>query len=377
MNTWLIDLITTFGISLLLTGILIPQILLVAFRKKLFDVPDERNIHRDVVPRLGGMAFMPAIFFSIACTVGFGFLYQTSAPSLVADDVVALQVCFIACAMLLLFICGLADDLVGVRYRAKFCVQIIAGVFIIASGIWICDLHDFLWIEKLPPVWGYMLTLLVIVFILNAINLIDGIDGLASGLGAIALLFYGMVFLMSGEYFYAILAASTMGTLVPFYYYNVFGDPKKRKKIFMGDTGSLTIGVVLATLAVKMSMMDSIGYKDVNPLVAAFAPLIIPGFDVVRVYIHRLLQHRNPFLPDKSHIHHKMLALGIPQRTTMVLILVFSALLITLNVIASAYMSVTLVVLLDGVVWIVVNIFISRGIMARARRLKLGKSLYD
>lgn len=377
MDTWLLDMIATFCVSLLLTGIIIPQILLIAFRKKLFDVPDERKIHRDVVPRLGGMAFMPAIFFSIACVMGFELLDTSSSDSLINSPVVAVQVCFIVCAMLMVFLCGLSDDLIGVRYRAKFVIQIISGMLLIVGGLWLCNLHGFLGIETMPRFCGYALTLLVIVFIVNAINLIDGIDGLASGLGAIAVLFYGIAFYLSGQYFYAVLSAATLGALVQFFYYNVFGDPSKRKKIFMGDTGSLTIGIVLAVLSIRMSMNGDLRHNSFNPIVVAFAPLIIPCFDVVRVYIHRLARHRNPFLPDKSHIHHKILALGIPSRMAMLIILIVSAVLITVNVLLSARVNVTFIVAGDGVIWVAINVIISKAIARRQSRLGIHCPLCD
>ena len=219
--------------------------------------------------------------------------------------------------------------------------------------------------------------MVVIVFIINAINLIDGIDGLASGLSAIALLFYGIAFYSVGEYLYAMIAASAMGTLIPFFYFNVFGDPAKRKKIFMGDTGALTIGVVLATMALKMNnLTPTIENIHANPLVLAFSPVIVPCLDVVRVYIHRILRHRNPFLPDKCHIHHKILATGLPQRVTMISILIVSACFIILNVLISPYMNVTILFILNLAIWTLSNMWLTYIIKRRQEKLKL-PNLYD
>lgn len=381
MDLWLVDILITFGISVMLTGVLIPQILLIAFRKKLFDVPNERKIHTVAVPRLGGLAFMPSIFFSIAFVIGVDLLNSTAVVG-VFNVLSMLQLCFIACSIVLMFLVGMADDLVGVRYSAKFVVQIIAAILLILAGLWLKNLHGFLWIFTMSPVCGYLLTALVIVFIINAMNLIDGIDGLASGVGAIALLFYGIAFYMCGEYFYALLSVATLGTLVPFYYYNVFGNPEHHKKIFMGDTGALTVGVILSILAIKMAgMSPSSDTMFVNPLVVAFSPLIVPCFDVVRVYLHRIARRRNPFLPDRCHIHHKILALGVPQRVTMVSILIVSALFITVNVLASPFVNVTWLVLIDLVVWTAGNLMLTRAIRRRERRLGLsienGGGIYD
>ena len=376
MELWLANIIISLGISILLTGVIIPQILLIAFRKKLFDVPDERKIHTSAVPRLGGIAFMPAIFFSVISVCGFAMLYEAPQANSIENQWIV-QFCFIACAILLMFLVGLADDLVGVRYSAKFIVQLISAAMLVIGGLWIDNLHGFLWIYDLHPLIGIPLTMVVIVFIINAINLIDGIDGLASGLSAIALLFYGIAFYSVGEYLYAMIAASAMGTLIPFFYFNVFGDPAKRKKIFMGDTGALTIGVVLATMALKMNnLTPTIENIHANPLVLAFSPVIVPCLDVVRVYIHRILRHRNPFLPDKCHIHHKILATGLPQRVTMISILIVSACFIILNVLISPYMNVTILFILNLAIWTLSNMWLTYIIKRRQEKLKL-PNLYD
>lgn len=378
MDVWLINILVTFCISVLITGILIPQILLIAFRKQLFDVPDARKIHTAIVPRLGGLSFVPSIIISMACVLGVEFLsVDTTIGMFSINEVV--QICFVICALLLMYLVGLADDLVGVRYAAKFVVQIIAAVFLVSSGFVLDNLHGFLFINELNPIVGALLTVLVIVFVINAINLIDGIDGLASGLSAIALLFYGIAFYSSREVLSSMLAAATIGALIQFFYYNVFGDPNKRKKIFMGDTGALTVGVVLSVLALKMSGMSTSAIDDlkINPLVAAFSPLIVPCFDVVRVYLHRLMNRRNPFLPDKCHIHHKILALGVPQRITMIVILIISALFITVNVMLSAFINVTFLLLLDLLVWTVGQMILTKAIHRREQKLGNDVKLYE
>lgn len=126
---------------------------------------------------------------------------------------------------MVLYLVGMADDLIGIRYRAKFVIQILCGVMLIAGGIYINNLHGILGIHAVPLWLGYPLTILIVVFIINAINLIDGIDGLASGLCSVACLFYGLTFFMLHQHVYAILAFATLGVLVPFFYYNVSGTP--------------------------------------------------------------------------------------------------------------------------------------------------------
>lgn len=370
MNSWLANIISVFLISVIVTGILIPQILLIAFRKQLFDEPDERKIHKSTVPRLGGFAFFPAILMSIAFVAGINVLFYDGAIFGAISDV-ALPVCFGLCSLLVMYLVGMADDLVGLRYRAKFWAQIIAGVLVVTSGVVIDNLHGFFLMGELPLWIAMPFTVFTMVLVVNAVNLIDGIDGLASGLSAIALLFYCLVFYIVGDMIDAVIAIAAFGTLVPFFYYNVFGEAKMKKKIFMGDTGALTTGTVIGILMIKISVVDRIELSDSNPIVLAFSPLIVPCFDVVRVYFHRLKAGRNPFLPDKSHIHHKFLALGLPQRVAMPAILVVSMAFVCMNIALSLFINSTVVMLVDMMVWVVFNMWLTRMIRNRENRLNI------
>lgn len=375
MNNWILNDIIAFFISLFIAGIIIPQILLIAFRKKLFDDIDERKIHKGVVPRLGGIAFFPSILFSFALVVGFSLKYfGKEVGGIYFSDVVPFY--FMICAVLLMFLVGIADDLIGVKYRAKFVVQIIASILIVCSGKYIDNFFGFLWIHDIYPWIGWIATAFMVVFVVNAINLIDGIDGLASGLSTVAFVFYSIIFFFGGEYAYSMLAAAGAGTLLPFFYYNVFGQAKKQKKIFMGDTGALTTGMLLIFCAIGMLHL---GYAPValeyNPVIIGISPLIIPLFDVVRVYIHRVARHHNPFLPDKSHIHHKLLALGMNQRIALIVIMIWSMFFIVINLLLSAYINPTFIILADLAVWSLVNFILSK--MISKREAKLGVNLFD
>lgn len=372
---WIYTDLAVFCVALLLTGIIIPQILLIAFSKKLFDEVDERKIHKGVVPRLGGIAFLPAIIFSIclvlAVNISFGI---TDAASVIESCTQALL--YLICALMMMFLVGIADDLIGVRYKAKFVSQIICAIFICASGAYIHDLGGILWIHAIPSWVGWCISGFIVVYLVNAINLIDGIDGLASGLSGIALIFYGIVLTLAQEWVLALLAWAQLGTLVPFFYYNVFGNPRKRKKIFMGDTGSLTVGMLLSFIALSVTNIDTIKIADgYNKIVLAFSPLVIPAFDVVRVYFHRIRHHRNPFLPDKCHIHHKLLALGLNQRASLCAILLAAVLFMVVNVSLSPFVSGTWLLLGDVAIWIGINILITVAI--RKKEAKLHTSLYE
>lgn len=358
MAYWIINSLIVFGLCVLFAGVLIPEILLIAYRRNLFDEVDERKIHKGSIPRLGGIAFEPVILFSIAMTLGgnillgytgFGYAFFLRSVLMIAAF----------CSIQLLYLVGIADDLIGVKYRAKFVVQLACAALLITAGCYFNTLAGALGVEELNPWIAYPFTAIVIVFLINAINLIDGIDGLASGLSTIAAIIYGVSFFIMGEYAFAIIAFATVGVLMPFYYYNVFGNVKKHSKIFMGDTGSLTIGLILSILGIQLYTHPFAISLHFNPAVLAFSPLIVPCFDVVRVYIIRIRQHRSPFLPDKSHIHHKFLAAGMKPRVAMVTIISISALFTLLNLMLSSMININLIVVIDVAVWIIFNAWLN------------------
>lgn len=365
MLFWIMNAIAVFLLCVFFAGIVIPQILLIAFRRNLFDEPDERKIHTSAVPRLGGIAFVPVTFFTIALMLGLNVaLGHWNVINRSVFDVQEMALSY--CAVTMLYLVGMADDLVGVRYRAKFVVQLCCAVMLIAGGLYISDFYGLFGLYKLPVVFAYPFTALVIIFIINAVNLIDGIDGLCSGLCSVTLVFFGITFFLLQEYMYGLIAFGVWGVLVPFFYYNVFGNAKRGRKIFMGDTGSLTVGIILCVLSLKMlGCVSETSDLQVNPLVLAFSPLIIPCFDVIRVYFHRVRHGKNPFLPDKNHIHHKLLAVGMPQRWAMISIVCFAVLLTAMNFWLSRYLNVNVLLLFDALIWSVLNIALSRRIACK------------
>ncbi len=376
MTTWIICCFLSTLLSVLFAGILIPQILLVSYRRKLFDMPDERKIHRGTVPRLGGIAFTPVILFSVSLLLGMSLLMgNTDMENMMRINAQAIS--FGLCALLLMYLTGMSDDLIGVRYRAKFVVQIFCAVLLIGAGMYVNDLHGIIGLGHISPWFGIPLTILIVVYVVNAINLIDGIDGLASGLSSAAFIIYGTAFLMIGKPIFAMLSFACLGVLIQFFYYNVFGSAERKKKIFMGDTGSLTIGLLLAFLGLALLQWspDKFPTFRTNPMILAVSPLIIPCFDVVRVFLHRVRRHGNPFLPDKTHIHHKMLAIGLNQRLAMVLIVVASITFSIANILLSRYVEVNLLLILDILLWTLANLWLTRHIRSRERRL--GVKLMD
>lgn len=353
-------IILAFVISASVARLIIPRILLISLRKKLFDMPSERKVHKRAIPRLGGVSFFPTILLSSCGVFALRILMGYDVPALRA--VYLLPEClFLVCGMTLLYLTGIADDLVGVRYRQKFVIQIICASFFPLAGLWINNFYGLFGLYALPAWIGMPFTVLLVVFVTNAINLIDGIDGLASGLSSVALLVFGFLFMQKELWTYSMLAFATFGVLVPFFYYNVFGSAERARKIFMGDTGSLTLGYVLSFLAIKYSQYN----PDVTPytegaFVIAFSTLIVPAFDVIRVVMVRVRSGKSPFEPDKNHIHHKFLAMGFTPRKAMITILLISCAFSVVNILLVPVVDNTVMLLADIAVWVGLNLWFDR-----------------
>lgn len=350
-------IILAFVISVTIAQLIIPRILMISLRKKLFDIPDERKIHKRAIPRLGGVSFFPTILLSCCAVMSFRTLAGCGIP--IEYTTFILPEClFLICGLVLLYLTGIADDLMGVRYRQKFLIQFICACFFPLSGLWINDLYGLFGINDLTAWVGMPFTVLIVIFITNAINLIDGIDGLASGLSSVALLVLGFLFMEKGLWVYAMIAFSTFGVLIPFFYYNVFGSAERARKIFMGDTGSLTLGYILSFLAVKYSQ-NNLAFTSFTEgaFVIAFSTLIIPSFDVIRVVLVRIGNHKSPFEPDKNHIHHKFLAMGFTSRKAMISILLISCGFSAGNILLVPYVNNTILLALDIIVWVGLNLW--------------------
>ena len=349
-NMYLI--IAAFITAIVLGRIIIPNILIISLRKRLFDAPDARKIHKRPIPRLGGVTFFPVILcttcFFTALRILLGYL-----PDPQFTVTMVTELLFLIAGLTLLYIVGIADDLTGVRYRKKFLVQIISAAFFPLAGLYINNFYGLFGIYEIPTFVGIPLTMLLAVFITNAINLIDGIDGLASSLSMVALTILGVIFIHNQQWIYALLAFVCVGILIPFFSYNVFGNADRGRKIFMGDTGSLTLGYILSFFVIKYSM-----YAGTIPLLVSFSVLLVPSLDVVRVVLRRARNGKALFLPDKTHIHHKFLDMGFSPRQALITIQLMSASLcaFTLVTVHSGWNN-TLVFVIDVVVWTGLNLW--------------------
>lgn len=374
MSYWFESDIAAFVAALLLSCLMIPQIIKVAQVRKLYDDNSPRKIHKGVIPRLGGIAFYPSTLFAICLVMAVNMSFATGNLSANTEGEIK-ALLYLVCSGMLLFFIGMADDMIGMGYKVKLAVQIVSGILIACSGTDVSSFSGLLGIEELPLIVSWPLTVFIAVYMINAINFIDGIDGLATGLSMIALAFYGVVLFHAEDYLSSMLACATFGTLTAFFFFNVLGRSENWTKTFMGDAGSMTIGLILAFLGLRIcELQPGKTIDNFNPILLAFSPVIIPVFDVVRVILHRLKLHASPFVPTNVHIHHKLLALGYSQHVTLGVILSSSIVLLCANIVLGTRMSLTWLILGDIVVWTVVNIFLTRAI--RAREIKLGQQKF-
>ena len=344
--------------------VIIPRILVISHKKRLYDVPDARKVHTMPVPRLGGLSFFPVILMSMFLVIGFRLYFWDMDTSSLSFNMLY-EYLFLFVGMTLLYLVGVCDDLVGVGYRYKFAVQIAAALLLVLSGNWFDSFGGLFGIYSVPAWMGMPFTVFIVVYITNAINLIDGIDGLASGLCCIALSVLSVIFFLRGQYVYALLAICTLGILMPFWCYNVFGNANRGHKLFMGDAGSLTLGYVISFLIIHMSVTNEVSPTLSNPyMVIAFSTVLVPLLDVIRVVLHRLREHKYPFLPDKNHFHHKLLRTGMRVRMVMVTILGIAVSFIGLNAWLAWQMNITFLLGINLILWsslhLTINCFIAK-----------------
>ncbi len=282
-----------------LTYYLIPKVLWVSTEKNLMATVNERSSHVFATPSFGGVAFFITMILMLS-------ILQTLRLTYVGNHLIA--------GMTLLFMVGLKDDLVISTARVKFFGQVAAVCFLVFSPeLQLSNLHGFWGIYEIPSALGYIIKAVIAIALINAYNLIDGIDGLAAMIGIVIAGFYGVIFHITGNSYFLLVSAGVIGILVGFLRFNF---SRGRKKIFMGDSGSLVIGLILAFLTMKVLVLAPVpqliaaGHDPANRILLIMAVLFIPAFDTLRVMIIRMLNKRSPFSADRNHAHHILLDLG-------------------------------------------------------------------
>lgn len=316
-----------------------PSIIFTAIKYRLFDRSDGyRKSHRIHISRLGGLA----IFCSFTITT-----------LLFAAMVDYKQANFLITSSIILFALGLKDDMFGVSPGTKFLLQLVVAIMVVVAGEFrLTSFYGVFYMWDVDWIWGCLFTIIVVIFVNNAFNLIDGVDGLAATLGMIATLSFGIFFAIANAYPYAFIAFAMLGSILGFLMFNY-----PPAKIFMGDTGSLIIGLVCVVLAIKFIELNKIGSKPEPYFYSApsiaVAVLIVPIFDSLRIFLIRIIHKKSPFKGDRNHVHHRLQRLGFNAQQIVWVLGFFSICMIFLAVGLQNIGNFSLIFLLLGICFVI------------------------
>lgn len=329
------QLIFAFSTAFVLVIVATPSLIKVAKLKHLVDEPGEaRKLHRRSVPTIGGIMIFAGTIIS------YCLWFPSKNQWELGDNYDVLSALnefkYLVGCMFILFFLGLKDDIIGVSPSKKLLVHFVIGfILVIMADIRLTEFWGLFEVEELPWWVSVALSMFIYIVIVNAINLIDGVDGLASGVSFIASVTLAYWFFRTGDFPLALLAVGLAGSLLGFLVFNW-----QPAKLFMGDSGSLIIGVVIYVLIMKMIEFPparmSEKMSDVSKPVLAMAILAYPLIDTLRVFLLRALQGRSPFSADKNHIHHKLLSLGLKHWQVSTVLYIFTLSIIMLTFITPA-----------------------------------------
>lgn len=286
----------SFLLALICELLIHKQLVLLSKKKRLTDNPNSRKLNKRPVPVLGGVA------------VYFGVLISVSVLYLISPEeyIIMFPLFLVMTGMLLI---GVIDDLVDLKFGVKFFFQFFAVTTLVFHGEYLIDDLNGLWgVHQLPYWLSLFITFFVGVGVINSINLVDGVDGLSSGLSILTATTFGIYFVLDGHYVLATLAFALIGAIIPFLLHNIFG---RKYKMYIGDAGALMVGTIFTAMIFKIvNSYDSSPHLNgvTSFLIAA---LCIPVFDTVRVMMFRMFRGLSPFHADKTHLHHKLIEMGL------------------------------------------------------------------
>ena len=291
----LVKIILSLVAAFALTAILVPVVVGIVKDKAILAKENGRTSHKGSIPTMGGIAIFTGFIISSLIFAGSGF----------QDDFR-----FVLAGAVFMLMVGMKDDIQGITPWMKFAGQIIAALIIIIPGdIRFTSLQGFLGIEEISYFWSVVISLVTIVGLTNCFNLIDGIDGLAAGIGTLVSITFAIWFGLAGQYGLMFICLALVGSLVAFSIYNIWG---KENKIFMGDTGSLVLGFILAALVIEFNEFN-VGVQTSVDIIStpaiSIGIMIVPVFDTLRVFVLRIWRKKYPFAPDKTHTHHNLINL--------------------------------------------------------------------
>ncbi len=307
-NASLLIVVLPFVVALLCVALVHPTMVRIARMKEIVDVPNARKLQRIPIPILGGSCVFLGIVAGIGCA---SFLTDCEELFIVVP------------ALTVMLYIGTGDDILGLSPRLRLLVELLTMLYLIGIGPFVIDDFYGLWgIDVLPAGVAWPLSLVASVGIINAINLIDGVDGLSSGFCIMACILFGVMFYGAGDHAMAVLAAVSAGALLPFFFHNVFG---RTSKMFIGDGGTLVLGVVMSVFVMRLLQRQTpcavfVG-QGVGLVPFALAVLAVPVFDTLRVMTARMAGGHSPFRPDKTHLHHLFIGLGFSHAGTTAVVL--------------------------------------------------------
>jgi len=366
INSIELTLLLIFGLVFCLTYLLLPRIRRTTLKFNLYDTPDHRSSHSNIVPTFGGVAF----FFCLMLSLFF----------LEPLDVDGITVAFLV-AMTITFFIGLTDDFKNLSPKVKFLGQVLSvGMILSHPEFQITSFHGFLGIQEIPFLASIAISGFLFLGFINAFNLIDGIDGNASIVGIVISVTLGLIFYKLEMFFYLAICVVLVGTLFAFLRFNF----SSRKKIFMGDTGSLVVGLVLGALAMRLL---SLGFEPFSRIAISrteiplllLGVLIIPALDISRVIFIRLMRKKSIFSPDRNHIHHVLIDAGLTHMQASVLVGMVNAVIIALSYYSLKYFDLIYAVLFFNflIVSLVLSFFIlNRSIANRRTKVYLRRMLF-
>lgn len=332
-----IEFIVLGVLSLLLTLLIIPFIKRIALKIDLVDCPNYRKVHSSSIPLVGGISIAIVTFLLL----------------LISGDGIDMLINFssILGSVFVLLVVGVIDDKNDLPALYKLIIQILLAFVIAHSGTRINSLHGLFGITDLAIELQYLLTILVITGVVNAFNLMDGVDGLIGGLSLLGFTFLLITALHLNNYLLAKLSAIFIGAVIGFLRFNL-----SRKKIFMGDAGSLFLGLILVSLAISLGEHNITRRPTNFPygfflLVTFFC---IPVLDSIRVYLGRMKAGKSPFSADKSHLHHLLLNAGLTHKKITIFITLFLVVLFFIGLLLASFFSTTTLILVYVFIFIVV-----------------------
>ena len=273
--------------------ITMPLVIKMMNRLHILDHPNHRTSHELPVPTCGGIGVFMGLIPVLAYIIYFSQSYDMMAITL---------------AVVTLMVTGVIDDISELPAKPKFIIQFLAAALVVNAGVRLHSLHGLFGIYYIAPVWQYVVSLFIIVGVTNATNLLDGIDGLAGGIGFIISMSLGVLLFSAGEMAFAMLGFGLAGSLLGFLYFNF-----NPAKIFMGDTGSLIVGFIIICLGIRLSLQDSVIINSLvieRPTLLIIGLFILPVYDTLRIFLERMLKGTSPFSPDTNHIHHLLIKTG-------------------------------------------------------------------